>query len=225
MTRSPLAAGGSYYHADLVLDALASAGAELPAGARALDFGCSSGRVVGVLAAACEEVEWHGCDPIERSVEWAAATWQGVEFARQPERPPLPYGPAAFDLAYAISVWSHFAERPALEWFAEMHRILRPGGHLVLSTHGLESCSYYAERLMRPIRNLVEIRSTLYDRGFWFAPETGGIEQWGLEDPEWGMAFMTPEWVLEHLCPAWRVLEFAAGRNERNQDVYVLQRR
>ena len=224
MTRSPLAAGGSYYHADLVLDALASAGAELAAGSRALDFGCSSGRVVGVLAAARSDVEWLGCDPIERSVEWAAETWRGVEFAAQPERPPLPHPDGSLSLAYAISVWSHFAERPALDWFDEMHRMLAPGGHLVFTTHGLESCSYYAARRMRSIRNLVEIRAALYDRGFFFAPESGGIEEWGLEDAEWGMAFMSPEWVLERLCPRWRVAEFAAGRNEENQDVYVLER-
>ncbi|MGI8597390.1 MAG: methyltransferase domain-containing protein [Thermoleophilaceae bacterium] len=224
MTRSPLAAGGSYYHADLVVDALASVGSELAAGARVLDFGCSSGRVVGVLAVAFGEVEWHGCDPIERSVEWGRATWPGVEFASQPERPPLRYDDDSFDLVYAISVWSHFAERPALAWFEEMRRVLRPGGALVFTTHGLQSCSYYGERLMRSTRSLIEIRSALYDRGFWFAPESGGIEEWGLEDPEWGMAFMTAEWVVEHLCPAWRVAEFAAGRNEENQDVYVLER-
>ena len=224
MTRSPLAAGGSYYHADLVLDALASAGAELAPGVRALDFGCSSGRVVGVLAAARPDVDWHGCDPIASSVEWARETWTGVAFAPQPKRPPLAYEEGSFDLVYAISVWSHFAERPALAWFEEMHRVLRPGGHLVFTTHGLQSCSYYGDRLMRSTRSLIETRSALYDRGFWFAPESGGIEEWGLEDPEWGMAFMTAEWVVEHLCPAWRAAEFAAGRNEENQDVYVLER-
>lgn len=225
MTRSPLAAGGSYYHGDLVADALAAAGRDPVGVERGLDFGCSSGRVVGVLAAAYPEAEWHGCDPIEESVAWAARTWRGVEFAPQPRRPPLAYEPASFDLVYAISVWSHFAERPALEWFEEMRRILRPGGHLVFTTHGPGSCSYYAERRMRPTASLLEIRSALYNRGFWFAPESGGIEEWGLHDPEWGMAFISPEWVLERLCPRWGVAEFAPARNEENQDVYVLERR
>jgi len=30
--------------------------------------------------------------------------------------------------------------------------------------------------------------------------------------------------MLTQLCPRWRVLEFAPGRNQDNQDVYVLQR-
>jgi hypothetical protein len=40
----------------------------------------------------------------------------------------------------------------------------------------------------------------------------------------WGTCFLSPEWMLGKLCPLWRVREFAAGRNQANQDVYVLQR-
>ena len=46
----------------------------------------------------------------------------------------------------------------------------------------------------------------------------------GVVTPDWGTAFLSPEWMLAKLCPAWRVLEFAPGRNQENQDVYVLQR-
>lgn len=30
--------------------------------------------------------------------------------------------------------------------------------------------------------------------------------------------------MLANLCLRWQVLEFAAGRNQENQDVYVLRR-
>ena len=43
-------------------------------------------------------------------------------------------------------------------------------------------------------------------------------------NPDWGTAFLSPEWMLAQLCPHWRVLEFAPGRNQENQDVYVLER-
>jgi hypothetical protein len=42
-------------------------------------------------------------------------------------------------------------------------------------------------------------------------------------DPQWGTAFISPEWLISQLSPQWRVLEFAPGRNQENQDVYVLQ--
>ena len=91
MAQGAAAAGGSTYYADLVADSLRQSGLELSAGMAGLDFGCSSGRVVRVLAAAYPELSWSGCDPIEDAIDWARAHLPGIEFERSPERPPLPY--------------------------------------------------------------------------------------------------------------------------------------
>ena len=64
-------------------------------GMSGLDFGCSSGRVVRVLAAAYPELDWHGCDPIPDAIEWARANLPGIAFERSPEYPPLPYADGA----------------------------------------------------------------------------------------------------------------------------------
>jgi hypothetical protein len=61
-------------------------------------------------------------------------------------------------------------------------------------------------------------------QGWWYAPEFGEEGDWGVVNPDWSTAFLSPEWMLTQLCPRWRVLEFAPGRNQENQDVYVLQR-
>ena len=90
MARSPAAAGGSTYYADLVLDALRQTGFEPGAGQAGLDFGCSSGRVVRVLASAMPELEWHGCDPIPDAVEWAREHLPGIRFEQSPEYPRSP---------------------------------------------------------------------------------------------------------------------------------------
>ena len=50
-----------------------------------LDFGCSSGRVVRVLATAYPNVSWHGCDPNRPAIEWANAT-SGDQVLRQWQR-------------------------------------------------------------------------------------------------------------------------------------------
>jgi SAM-dependent methyltransferase len=224
MTRGPLAAEGSLYDADLVVDALAGAGAQLRAGMRALDFGCSSGRVVSVLGAAYPDVEWHGCDPIESSIAWADANLPGIDFRVSPVEPPLDYDDASFDLVFAISIWSHFAEGAAVRWLDEMHRILRPGGSLVLTTHGYQTLAFYDEHALFPRAELKTIRDALYSSGFWFAPIFGEEGDWGLKNPDWGLAFLTPEWLLAHAWPHWRVDAFGAGRNQDNQDVFVLER-
>jgi len=55
--------------------------------------------------------------------------------------PPLDFGSAEFDLVYAFSVFTHLTPDLQLEWIKELARILKPGGYVVLSTHG-ESYSY-----------------------------------------------------------------------------------
>ena len=106
-----------------------------------------------------------------------------------------------------------------------MHRIVRPGGHLVFSTHGLHSVSYYAQTGERSPAQLAEIRRELYRRGYWFAPEFGEEGDWGVKHPEWGTAFFTPEWLGRIALPAWAIEDFAVGQNADNQDMYVLRRR
>jgi SAM-dependent methyltransferase len=224
MARGPLAAAGGLYEADMVVDVLASAGVELASLRVALDFGCSSGRVVRVLAAGYPEIEWHACDPNEAAIAWARAHIDGVGFFVNEQAPPLPSKAGSFDLICAISIWSHFAPALGLRWFDEMHRVIRPGGFLVCTTHGLTSVATYATRKMRTAEQSREIADALYSSGCWYAQEFGPGGDWGLINPEWGSTFLSPEWMLTQLCPSWGFLEFAAGRNQDNQDVYLLQR-
>jgi SAM-dependent methyltransferase len=224
MARGALNGAGGLYEANLVIDALLSAGGEIAEVRTALDFGCSSGRVLRPLAAAFPDVAWHGCDPNLPAIEWAAANLAGIEFFGSGPLPPLPLEDGSMDLVYAVSIWSHFSPRRGLEWFEEMRRLLRPGGHLVMTTHGPTAIAYYATHGLRPPEQSAEIDLALYRRGWWYAAEFGDDGDWGVVDSDWGTAFLSPEWLLTQLCPHWRVVEYAPGRNQENQDLYVLQR-
>jgi SAM-dependent methyltransferase len=224
MARGPLSAGGGLYEADMITSALASAGVEMTTVHDALDFGCSSGRVVRVLAAAYPDAGWHGCDPNDGAITWASHALPGVDFFVSGDEPPLALPDASLDLACAISIWSHFEPDLGLRWFEEMHRLIRPGGHLVCTTHGLASIEHYVKLGLRSTRQSTEIAAALYARGSWYAPEFGATGDWGVVNPAWGTAFLSAEWMLAKLLPRWRVVEFAPGRNQENQDVYVLRR-
>lgn len=224
MARGPLAAGGGLESADLIVDAITSAGIDIADLGDALDFGCSSGRVVRVLVAAFPGLHWHGCDPNKPAIEWAREHLENIEFFVSGQYPPLPLAEGQLGLVYAISIWSHFAPSLGLRWFDEMHRLIRPGGILFLTTHGLQSVSHYAAQGVRSPQHSRAILESLYRTGSWYAAEFGPAGDAGIVNPEWGTAFLSPEWLLTKLCPRWRILEFAPGRNQRNQDVYVLQR-
>lgn len=224
MARGPLAAAGGLYEADLIADALAGVGVAIGRLRAALDFGCSSGRVLRVLAAAYPEIAWYGCDPNEGAIAWARAHLPAGRFLRSPQRPPLELPDASLDLVYAISIWSHFNPAIGLLWLDEMRRVLRPGGHLVMTTHGTTTIVHDVGNGLRDPEQGEEIRLAISESGAWYHEEFGEEGDWGVVDPDWGTAFLSAEWLLAHACPAWQVLDFAPGRNLGNQDVWVLRR-
>jgi len=136
----------------------------------------------------------------------------------------MPYEDGQFDAAFAISIWSHFAEESALGWFREMRRVIRPGGRLVVTTHGEQTIVHTANEGVRSAEQLDDVRRALARDGFWYAAEFGEVGDHGVANPDWGTAFLSAEWLLAKLTPEWRTLLFRPGRVELNQDLYVLER-
>jgi SAM-dependent methyltransferase len=131
---------------------------------RWLDFGCGSGRVARFLIAA-QVGEISGVDVDRPAVRWARRHL-GPRFQAIAPRPPLPFPEASFDVVTAVSVFTHFDEASQLDWLREIHRILRPGGLLIASTH--------AEDLVWSRPDLTEPqRIRLSQDGFLFAPGDG----------------------------------------------------
>lgn len=225
MGRGPFAAGGSIYHADLVIGAIELIGQELPRGGSLLDFGCSSGRVVRVLKAYRPDLKCYGCDPNQQAILWAKGELQDIDFVVSDQRPPLELGDGSVDMAYAISIWSHFGPVAAQEWLAEMHRVLRPDGLLILTTHSFHSVAYYHQRRLRDLSLLRKTLISLVSTGFDFAAIFGTTGDWGVVNPEWGEAYISAEWLLNKVTPGWEVVLYRSGANEENQDVVVLRRR
>ena len=107
-----------------------------------------------------------------------------------------------------------------------MHRIVAPGGRLVLTTHGLQSVAYYArDRRALARRSSSASARALYRTGFWFADEFGAEGDWGVKPPAVGHGVLharVARWRAA--APRWVVEELAVGANAGNQDVYVLRR-
>lgn len=225
MARGPVAAGGDCYIADLVFDALDHAGIEVRDDATVLDFGASSGRVLRAIAAGRPDLECVGCDPNEEAIGWATENLPMARFFVSPLRPPLELADASVDVAYAISIWSHFAEGPAVEWLAEMHRVIAPGGALVFTTHGFDCLSTLLRREHVSPGTAAAAATAMVQGRHHFVDVFGPDGDWGVRDAGWGNAYLTLEWLLSHTGERWAVRLNWPGVLDQTQDVIVFERR
>jgi SAM-dependent methyltransferase len=225
MARGPLAAGGDLYIADLVLVALERAGLTVSEGATMLDFGCSSGRVLRVLGALRPDLGLLGCDPNGGAIAWASEHLPMGRFFVSPIDPPLDLADRSLDVAYAISIWSHFAERPALRWLAEMHRLIRPGGALLITTHGLDGVAWLARGGHMTPESAGDVAEHLIAGNHYFLDVLGAEGDWGVKDEGWGNSYLTMDWLSYNATPDWAIRLVRPAALGRVQDVIVLERR
>lgn len=225
MARGPLAAGGDTFLADLIFDALDHAGIQVEAGATVLDFGMSSGRVLRAVAAGRPDLDCLGCDPNDHAIAWAAEHLPAGRFFVSPQRPPLELDDASVKVAYAISIWSHFAEQPAVQWLAEMHRVVAPGGALVLTTHGFDCLATLLRREHISRETATAAAISMLQGRHHFVDVFGNDGDWGIKDVGWGNAYLTLEWLLSHTGDDWTVRLNWSGALDEAQDVIVLERR
>lgn len=106
-------------------------------GLKILEWGCGPARVIRHLPAALGAgAEIYGADYNPASIAWCRKHIPDVTFASNGLEPPLPLGAGEFDFIYAISVFTHLSEPVAHRWVAELSRVARPGGFLVVTTNG-----------------------------------------------------------------------------------------
>lgn len=213
---------GDLYSAELLVSTLSAQNFKFKPRSTWLDFGCSSGSLIRVLKAFEPEAHFHGVDPIERSIDWAKNHIPGASFHHSDTSPPLPFDDNHFDGVTAVSIWSHLGEREALAWFAEMYRIVKPGGLLVFTAHGPHSLKYENARQLFPVRRLKAVMEGLTLCQFTFVETWIGADEHGLSAEGYGSVYFTPVWCLQNLSAHWDILSLDLGKNQHRQDVYLL---
>jgi len=99
-----------------------------------LDFGCGCGRVTRYFNQHAGRVA--GSDVNDDAVAWCRDNLRFAQFETNGLAPPLAFVDATFDVVYALSVFTHLTGDLQLAWRDELRRVLRPGGRLLITTHG-----------------------------------------------------------------------------------------
>lgn len=175
-----------------------------------LDFGCGCGRTIRWLTASFPHTRFVGVDVDALSIKWCQQHLCAT-FHINPATPPLGYADLTFDCVYAISVFTHLDEQYQMEWLAELHRILRHGGLLLVTLHGIGT--------MKKLRS--QELSRLQEHGILFLRSS---KLRGIHPEFYHTTFQTKDYVMR----TWsRLFEIVAYRELGlgYQDLVVLRRR
>lgn len=172
--------------ARMIEDTLARNGIQLERLGAILDFGAGCGRIARHWHA-LEAVEVHGTDYNAELIDWCRANLPFGRFETNELAPPLPCPDGRFDFVYAYSVFTHLPEELQRAWFAELRRVLRPRGHLLVTTHGdafaerrLEAAALERYRRGELVVRMEEVAGTntcaaFHPRGY-VSDEIGGFD-------------------------------------------------
>jgi len=158
-------------------------------GKRVLDFGCGAGRTLRHFLDEAEHAEFHGCDIDGRSIAWLSEHLSPpLHVFQNGEAPGLQCPDGFFDLAYALSVFTHLGDDWA-GWLLELRRVLKPDG-LLLATF------------------LNEAHWEIYGRGEWDEDRVGMnvIRKWNPWDDGGPIVFHSEWWIREHWGRAFDVV-------------------
>ncbi len=192
---------------------LAIAGRTLDSFESLLDFGCGCGRMLRWMEPLTRGGALHGTDIDPEGVAWCQAHLPFARCTVNDADPPLPFGDASFDLVFNHSVFTHIDERRQDRWLTELRRVTRPGGLLVLSTHGLAVLPDD-----RP-----DFRAALERDGIVFLDGTASPT---LGLPDWYQTTLHAPWyIYEHWGRWFEVRAHVPAGSLGTQDHVLLERR
>ena len=183
-----------------------------------LDFGCGPGRIARWLLQR-PNMKLTGIDIQRPMIEWCRDNLPTGCFEVGPPLPPTAFDDASFDLVLNHSVFTHLDERYQDEWLAELARITRADGTLVLSFSG-EMPFAQLEASVRDEHPTVAAawREQLERDGILFITEDTDL---GFPD-FYHSTFHKPAYVLEHWQQWFELLAYIPRNNLEFQDVVVM---
>jgi SAM-dependent methyltransferase len=192
---------------------LASAGRSLADFGSILDFGCGCGRSIFALSRLLPDAALHGTDIDEEAIAWLRDhCGEMATYSVCPPDPPTVHGDDTFDFAFGISVMTHLPEDMQSAWLAELSRIVRPGGYVMLTTHG--------EHHYRSVLDATQL-AALEENGFLYV-ESGYGSSVSLPD-FYETAFHTHDYIRREWIRFFEVVDVQPPAAREHQDTVLLR--
>ncbi len=186
-----------------------------------LDFGCGCGRAIRGLSTLLPNSKIYGTDIDGEAIAWLKGNYSKfAEFSVAPHTPPTIYDDRMFDFIFGVSVMTHLPEDMQFQWLEELSRITKPGGYVMLSTHG--------EGIYRSLGK--EVNDIMDAKGFFYY-QLGGFnygESISLPD-FYQTTFHSHDYIRREWKKYFDIIDIqAAGRDQgldERQDSVLLQKR
>lgn len=199
---------------------------------RVLDFGCGCGRMTRFFCHSSESWSVTGSDVNPQLVDFCKENLNGVSTSLNDLTPPLPFAEQSFDLAYSLSILTHFREEYASAWLTELGRVVAPNGILIVTTHGypaldvIKGSKQHHEMFQMTPERVQEIQKDFATSPFVFQRYTDNVLEVAKAGAEYGNTFIHPDYISRN----WNNEQFVVRQHIPGglcgwQDIVVLQRR
>jgi ubiquinone/menaquinone biosynthesis C-methylase UbiE len=176
-----------------------------------LDWGCGPGRLIRhmprLLANRYPKI--YGTDYNTKTISWCRSVLKDIIFEQNQLVPPLVFQSNFFNAIYGLSVLTHLSEATHFAWIDELNRILKPGGILIITTHG----DAYRDKLLSKEKIDYDSHNLVIRHGV-------------QEGKRCYTAFHPPQFIKEKLFKSWKILEHIPNSLSRKiaQDIWVVQK-
>ena len=177
---------------------------------RILDWGCGPGRVVRHFPSLLPSTEIYGTDYNENYIKWCSENLNGIHFSVNKIDPPITFAGSFFDAIIGLSIFTHLSEKNHFAWIDELHRIIKFGGGVLITTQG----EAYRQRLAPGEKEI-------FDSGRLVT------RKYLKEGNRLYSSFQPTDFIKGLMAHKFQILEFVPGNlqnGEPSQDIWVLRK-